>query len=66
MVLSEPSWPVFIAWIISNASSPLTSPTTIRSGPHAEGVPNQVTLGDGSSAFDVWRAGFEADDVVLL
>ena len=34
--------------------------------PHAEGVPNQVTLSDGSSAFDIWRAGFEADDMVLL
>src|SRR5919112_518784 len=31
-VVSEPSWPVFIAWSMSRASPPLTSPTTIRSG----------------------------------
>ena len=31
-VVSEPSWPVFIAANISSASTLLTSPTTIRSG----------------------------------
>ena len=31
-VVKEPSWPVFMACNISNASSPRTSPTTIRSG----------------------------------
>ena len=29
---SEPSWPVFIAWSMSSASAPRTSPTMIRSG----------------------------------
>jgi hypothetical protein len=31
-VVSEPSWPVFIACSISSASAPRHSPTTIRSG----------------------------------
>src|SRR2546422_576859 len=31
-VLIEPSWPVFIAWSMSSASPPRTSPTMIRSG----------------------------------
>ena len=29
---NEPSWPVFMAWSMSNASPPRTSPTMIRSG----------------------------------
>src|SRR6266540_2063576 len=32
MVDIEPSWPVFIAWSMSRASAPRTSPTRIRSG----------------------------------
>ena len=32
MVVSEPSWPVFIAWSMSSVSAPRTSPTMIRSG----------------------------------
>jgi hypothetical protein len=31
-VVSEPSWPVFIAWSMSRASPPRHSPTTMRSG----------------------------------
>ena len=31
-VVSEPSWPVFIAWSMSMVSGPRTSPTTMRSG----------------------------------
>jgi len=31
-VVSEPSWPVFMAWSMSSASPPRTSPTMIRSG----------------------------------
>src|SRR5688572_5884878 len=31
-VVSEPSWPVFMAWSMSSASSPRTSPITMRSG----------------------------------
>ena len=30
--VSEPSWPVFMAWSMSSASPPRHSPTTIRSG----------------------------------
>jgi hypothetical protein len=32
IVVSDPSWPVFMAWSMSMASSPRTSPTMIRSG----------------------------------
>ena len=32
IVVSEPSWPVFIAWSMSRVSGPRTSPTMIRSG----------------------------------
>jgi hypothetical protein len=32
VVVSEPSWPVFIAWIMSSASPPRHSPMTMRSG----------------------------------
>ena len=31
-VVSEPSWPVFMAWSMSSASPPRTSPTMMRSG----------------------------------
>ena len=31
-VVIEPSWPVFMAWSMSSASSPRHSPTMIRSG----------------------------------
>ena len=31
-VESDPSWPVFMAWSMSSASAPRTSPTTMRSG----------------------------------
>ena len=31
-VVSEPSWPVFIAWSMSSASAPRASPTITRSG----------------------------------
>ena len=32
IVVSEPSWPVFIAWSMSSASAPRASPTMMRSG----------------------------------
>src|SRR5262249_2210980 len=32
IVVSEPSWPVFIAWSMSRVSGPRASPTMIRSG----------------------------------
>ena len=32
IVVSEPSWPVFIAWSMSRVSAPRTSPTMMRSG----------------------------------
>ena len=32
IVVSEPSWPVFMAWSMSTVSAPRTSPTMMRSG----------------------------------
>src|SRR2546430_8105891 len=46
MVVSEPSWPVFIACSMSSASPPRASPTMMRSGP-----------GDGGGRDDGVHAG---------
>ncbi len=35
-------------------------------GPHTKGVFDEVGRGDRASAFDVRRAGFQPDDVILL
>ena len=48
-----------------DASSPRTSPTTMRSG-HTEGVDHQLALADRALAFDVGQPRFEADDVFLM
>ena len=42
MVVIDPSWPVFMACIMSGASTPRTSPTTMLSGSHPQGVPDKV------------------------
>ena len=66
IVVIEPSWPVFIAWSMSNASAPRTSPTMIRSGPHAQRVAHQVALGDLAPPLDVGRPRLQPGDVRLL
>ena len=60
----EPSWPVFIAWSMSSASPPRTSPTMMRSGRIAA-VAHQV-LTSPRRALDVRRAGLQPHNVVLL
>ena len=65
-VVSEPSWPVFMACSMSSASPPRTSPTTMRSGRMRSAFLTQVALRDLALALDVRRARLEADDVRLL
>ena len=65
-VVIEPSWPVFIACSMSNASPPRTSPTMIRSGRMRSAVLDQVALDDLALALDIGRARFEPGDMGLL
>ena len=61
---SEPSWPVFIAWSMSSASGPRTSPTMIRSGRMRSELrtrsrigtaPSPSMLGGRASSRSTWR-----------
>ena len=63
-VVIEPSWPVFMAWSMSSASPPRTSPMMMRSGRMRRRVAHQVALGDLALALDVGRAGFQAHHVL--
>ncbi len=51
---------------MSKASSPRTSPTTMRSGRIRRLLITSCALADRTLAFDIGRAGFQADDVFLL
>ena len=62
----EPSWPVFIAWSMSNASAPRTSPTMIRSGRMRSGVLTRSRTVHLALALDVRRACLEPDHVLLV
>ena len=64
-VVSEPSWPVFIAWSMSSASPPRHSPTMIRSGRMRKRGLHAVARGDRARAFDVGRARLQAHPVLL-
>ena len=61
MVVSDPPWPVLSAWSRSAASPPLTSPTTMWSGPVAQRVPHQVADRYGGLGAD--SSGLEAEAV---
>ena len=64
-VVSEPSWPVFIACSMSSASPPhLADDDPV--GPHTQRVDQQHALGHLALAFDVGRAGLQPDHVGLL
>ena len=63
---SEPSWPVFMAWSMSSASAPRTSPTTMRSGRMRSALRTRSRTSDLALALDVGRAALEPDHVVLL
>ena len=65
-VVSEPSWPVFMACSMSSASPPRHSPTMMRSGRMRRAVAHQVADGDRALALDVGRARLQGDDVLLV
>src|SRR4029450_8977302 len=64
----QPPWPVFIAWIMSIASAPRTSPTTVRSGRRRRAARTRARAGGGDvtagRAVGGGRPGLEADHVV--
>ena len=60
---SEPSCPVFIAWSMSRASPPRTSPTTIRSGRIRARC--EISDRDLAATLDGRRSGLQTDDVWL-
>ena len=66
IVVSEPSWPVFMAWSMSSVSGSAALADDDSFGPHTQGVFHQVGGGDCALAFDVRRARFQPHDVVLL
>ena len=65
-VVSDPPWPVFMAWSMSSVSAPRTLADDDPFGPHTQGVPDQVAGRDRPLAFDVRRPRFQPDHVVLL
>ena len=64
-VVSEPSWPVFIACSMSTASAPRTSPMMIRSGRMRSALTSSMPLRHLARALDVGRAGLQPDHVRL-
>ena len=65
-VVSEPSWPVFIACSMSSASAPRHLADDDAVGPHAQRVAHEVTDRDLALALDVRRARLEAEHVALM
>ena len=61
-----PSWPVFIACSMSNASAAADLADDDAVGPHAQRVANQVALGDLATSLQAGRAGFHAHHMRLL
>ena len=66
MVVSEPSWPVFMAWSMSSASPPRHSPTMMRSGRIRRAFLTRSRMRDLALALDVRRTRLQAHHVVLL
>ncbi len=66
MVVSEPSWPVFMAWSMSKASVPRTSPTMIRSGRMRRLLRTRSRWVTMACPLDIGRPGLQADHVLLL
>ena len=64
-VVSEPSWPVFMACSMSTASAPRTLAHDDAVGPHTQRVDQQQPLGHLARALDVGRAGLQPDHVGL-
>ena len=65
-VVSEPSWPVFIACSMSSASAPRTSPTMMRSGRMRRLLRTRSRWVTSPRAFDVRRARLEPHHMRLL
>ena len=65
-VVSEPSWPVFMAWSMSSASPRAALADHDAVGAHAQGVLDEVADGDLAPALDVRRAGLHREHVVLV
>ena len=65
-VVSEPSWPVFMACSMSSVSGTAAFADDDPLGPHTQGVAHQVGGGDRALAFDVRRARFQPHHVLLL
>ena len=65
-VVSEPSWPVFIAWSMSIVSGAADLADDDAVGAHAQRVAHQVADGDLALALDVGRARLQRDHVRLL
>ena len=65
IVVSEPSWPVFIACSMSSGLAAAALADDDPVGPHAKRVSDEVADRDRALALDVRRAGLEADDVFL-
>ena len=65
-VVSEPSWPVFMACSMSRASSPRTSPTTMRSGRIRRALTTSWRWRMAPLPFDVGRPRLEPRHVLLV
>ena len=66
IVVSEPSWPVFIAWSMSSVSAPRTSPTTMRSGRMRSALRTSSRIRTSPSPSMFGRPRLEPDHVLLL
>ena len=65
-VVIEPSWPVFMAWIMSSVSAPRHSPMMIRSGRIRRAFLTRSVAVIGAPALDIGGPGLQPDHVVLL
>ena len=66
MVDIEPSWPVFMACSMSNASPPRTSPMMMRSGRMRSALRTRSRWLTSPRAFQAGGPGFQAHHVRLL
>ena len=63
--MSEPSWPVFMAWSMSSASGPRHSPTTIRSGRMRRAFFTRSRIVYSPAPSMLAALGFQPHDVLL-
>ena len=66
IVVSEPSWPVFIACNISKRFFAANFADDNAIGPHAQRVDHQLTLIHCAFSFNVGRPRFQPNDVLLV